>query len=79
MNASISQEDFSLSYISVDDAAALCRHLGPGPACMAKLNLQDVFKHIFVDVREWHLLGFAWPDEFGRNNYYFSKVFSIFV
>ena len=74
VNASISQEEFSLSYTSVDDAAALCRQLGPSPAYMAKLDLQDAFKHIFVDTRDWHLLGFVWPDDFGNKNYYFSRV-----
>ena len=41
---------------------------------MAKLDLQDAFKHIFVDPRDWHLLGFMWPDSTGQTNYYFSKV-----
>ena len=74
VNASISQEEFSLTYTSVDDAVALCKSLGPGRVFMAKLDLQDAFKHIFVDPRDWHLLGFSWPDSTGRSNYYFSKV-----
>ena len=74
VNASINQEEFSLSYTSVDDAVAICKQMGPGKVFMAKLDLQDAFKHICVDPRDWHLLGFAWPDATGRNEYYFSKV-----
>ena len=74
VNSSISKEEFSLSYASVDDAASICRELGPTPVFMAKLDLENAFKHIMVDCRDWHLLGFSWPDSEGCNQFYFSKV-----
>ena len=74
VNASIKKEEFTLSYSSVDDAVALCKQLGPGRVYMAKLDLQDAFKHVYVDPRDWHMLGFAWPDANGRNVFYFSRV-----
>ena len=74
VNSLIKKEDFSLSYSSVDDAARICRSLGPGPVFMAKMDLENAFKHVFVDSQDWHLLGFSWPDSSGRVRYYFSKV-----
>ena len=74
VNSSIKQDEFSLNYSSVDDATAICRQLGPGPVYMAKMDLESAFKHIFVDERDWHLLGFSWPDAAGRTQYFFSKV-----
>ena len=74
VNDLIDKEEFSLSYSSVEDASHVCRGLGPGPVYMAKLDLENAFKHVFVDPADWHLLGFSWPDPDGRNKYYFSKV-----
>ena len=74
VNALIDPENFRLTYPSVDDAAAICRSMGTGPPYLAKLDLENAFKHIFVHPDDWHLLGFAWPDSAGRNRFYFSKV-----
>ena len=74
VNDLIDKEEFSLSYSSVEDASHVCRGLGPGPVYMAKLDLENAFKHIFVDPADWHLLGFSWPDPDGCNKFYFSKV-----
>ena len=74
VNSLIKKEDFSLAYASVEDAVRICRQLGPGPVHMAKLDLENAFKHVLVDERDWHLLGFSWPDSAGRNQFYFSKV-----
>ena len=74
VNSLIDSEEFSLTYASVDDAAALCRELGPEPAYMAKLDLENAFKHVFISPEDWHLMGFTWPNETGRPLYYFSKV-----
>ena len=74
VNASIKKEDFSLSYASVEDAAKICKELGPAPVFMAKLDLENAFKHVMVHESDWHMLGFSWPDANGRNLYYFSRV-----
>ena len=74
VNSLIDSDEFSLSYASVDDAAALCRELGPTPSYMAKLDLENAFKHVFISPEDWHLMGFTWPNEAGRPLYYFSKV-----
>ena len=74
VNASIKKEEFSLAYSSVDDAVRICKRLGPGPVFMAKLDLENAFKHVLVNEQDWHLLGFSWPDATGRTQYYFSKV-----
>ena len=74
VNSLINREDFSLSYSSVDDAAAICKSLGPGPVFMAKMDLENAFKHVMVHPQDWHLMGFTWPDSSGSDRYYFSKV-----
>ena len=74
VNSLIKKEDFSLAYASVDDAVRICKSLGPGPVYMAKLDLENAFKHVLVDKRDWHMLGFSWPDSNGRTQYFFSKV-----
>ena len=74
VNSLINKEDFSLAYASVDDAVRICKSLGPGPVYMAKLDLENAFKHVLVDRRDWHMLGFSWPDSNGRTQYFFSKV-----
>lgn len=74
VNSLIPPEEFSFSYSSVDDAAACCRQLGGGTLYMAKLDLQDAYKHIFINFRDWHLMGFTWPDSAGIPQFYFSKV-----
>ena len=74
VNSLIKKEDFSLAYSSVDDAVRICKSLGPGPVYMAKLDLENAFKHVMVDERDWHMLGFSWPDTSGKTQYFFSKV-----
>ena len=41
---------------------------------MAKLNLENAFKHIFGSPDDWHMLRFMRPDSRGMNQFYFSKV-----
>ena len=74
VNSLIDREQFSLAYSSVDDATRICRELGPAPVFMAKLDLENAYKHIYVSPEDWHMLGFTWPDASGMNQFYFSKV-----
>ena len=74
VNSLIDRDQFSLAYASVDDATRICRDLGPAPVFMAKLDLENAFKHIYVSPDDWHMLGFTWPDSSGMNQFYFSRV-----
>jgi hypothetical protein len=69
VNSMISKEDFSLNYVRVDDAVDWCRKMPPASTYMAKIDLKDAFKHVLVNPKDWHLLGFEW-----QGLYYFSKV-----
>jgi len=76
VNSEIDPEDFSLQYSSIDDAVALCNSLHPVVPMLAKVDLKDAFKHIPIDPRDWHLMGFKWPDSGGQERYFFNKVLS---
>ena len=74
VNSLISSEEFSVSYSSIDDAARHCLTFSPGPLFLAKLDLKDAFKHVFIAPQDWPLMGLSWFDSAGRVQYYFSKV-----
>lgn len=74
VNSLIDPKQFTLSYSSVDDATFHCRRLAPGPIFMAKLDLKDAYKHVFIAPSDWPLMGLSWPDSHGRTRFYFSKV-----
>lgn len=59
INDFISHEDYTLHYISVDDIVQYLSQFEPG-AQMAKLDLEDAFKHIPVRPEDWELLGTTW-------------------
>lgn len=52
-------EDCSLVYISMDNIVKLVRDKGKD-ALMAKLDLEDAYKHIHVRPEDWDLLGSTW-------------------
>ena len=74
VNGAIDPDKFRLSYSSVEEAAGICRSMGPDPPFMAKLDLENAFKHVYIHPEDWHLMGFSWPDKAGRTEFYFSKV-----
>ena len=76
VNSLIDPTEFSLKYASVDDAVAFCNSFTSAPPFLAKLDLQDAFKFIYINPEDWHLMGFSWPDGEGSTQYYFSKVLS---
>lgn len=59
INDFISSEDYSLQYMSVADVADRVIQLGEG-CYLAKLDLEDAFKHIPVRKEDWELLGTTW-------------------
>jgi len=76
VNSGIDPLRYSLQYSSVDDAVDLCCRISPSQPFMAKVDLKDAFKHIPLHPADWHLMGFSWKDEMGRDLDYFSKVLS---
>ena len=59
INDHISSDDYSVSYISVDDIIRRIKLYGPH-TMMAKLDLSDAFKYIMVRREDWELLGTVW-------------------
>lgn len=41
---------------------------------MAKIDLQDAYKHVFIHPADWHLMGFSWQAPSGKTMFYFSRV-----
>lgn len=65
LNELISREEFSLSYVTIDDAIRLIKKLGKG-ALMCKVDLMDAFKNLNVAEHLWPYQGIKW-----NNKYYF--------
>ena len=71
VNSLIDPAEFSLKYASIDDAVAFCNSFTLSPPFMAKLDLQDAFKFIYISPEDWHLMGFSWPDGGGGTTQYY--------
>ena len=67
INDFIDPEAYTLSYVTVDKAAAILTSLGPG-TLMAKMDLRSAFRQCPVHPSDWNLLGLQWRDAF-----YFDK------
>ena len=65
INALICKEDYTLSYVKLDDAIAAIKHAGKG-AQLCKTDIVDAFKIIPIHPTLWHLYGVYWD-----NFYYF--------
>ena len=63
INDSISSQDYTLSYCSVDDAFMIVSSLGRS-ALMAKINLRNAFCLIPVRLQDWNLFGIKWCGKF---------------
>ena len=63
INDSISSQDYTLSYCSVDDAFAIVSSLGRGDL-MANIDLRNAFRLIPVQPQDWNLLGIKWCGKF---------------
>ena len=68
VNAHISPSDYSLHYITVDNAISIIQKLGQG-CFMSKLNFKSAFRNIPVHPSDWELLGMKW-----QGRYYFDTV-----
>jgi hypothetical protein len=56
----------SLSYASVEDAAAFILRAGQG-ALLARLDIKCAYRNIPIHPEDWHLLGMRWRDRYFIN------------
>lgn len=63
INDFIDPEGYSLSYPSIDEAAAILVSFGRG-TMMTKMDLKSAFRQVPVHPSDWHLLGLSWRDQF---------------
>ena len=68
INSSISKEDYSLQYTTIDNAIHAIQALGKG-TFMAKTDIQSAFRLFPVHPEDWELLGMKW-----EGKYYYDKV-----
>ena len=68
VNAHISPTDYSLHYITVDNAISIIQSLGQG-CFMSKLDIKSAFRNIPVHPSDWELSGMKW-----QGLYYFDTV-----
>ena len=68
INASISREDFSLQYVTIDNAIEGIKHFGHG-CFLAKTDIESAFRLIPVHPDDYELLGMYWDGK-----YYHDKV-----
>ena len=59
VNDGINPDDYSLQYISIDQAVNLVKQYGQD-TLMSKIDLKDAFKHVVVRPEDWELLGTSW-------------------
>ena len=62
VNDHIDLDQFTLSYVTVDEVAQACTQYDK--SFLAKSDLTNAFKHILVNPRYWHLLGFSWQGKY---------------
>ncbi len=62
VNDHIDPDQFTLSYVTVDDVARACTQYDK--PFLAKSDLTNAFKHILVHPKYWHLLGFSWQGKY---------------
>ncbi|XP_070549868.1 uncharacterized protein [Ptychodera flava] len=69
INELIDKEEFSLSYVKLDDAIASILRLGKG-SWLCKTDIVDAFKLIPIHPSLWHLYGIQWQGRF----YFFVRL-----
>ena len=71
LNELINKEDFSLSYVTIDNAIKIIVECGKG-AQMCKVDIRDAFKLIPINESLWPFYGIQWD---GRYYFYTKLVF----
>ncbi|KAK6191208.1 hypothetical protein SNE40_002946 [Patella caerulea] len=69
MNDLIDKEDFSVSYVSVDDAISAIQYYGKG-AILNKTDIVDAFKLIPISPDLWAFQGVRWNEKY----YFFVRL-----
>uniref|UniRef100_A0ABM0MQ02 Uncharacterized protein LOC102800980 n=1 Tax=Saccoglossus kowalevskii TaxID=10224 RepID=A0ABM0MQ02_SACKO len=69
INDLINKEDFSLSYVTIDDAILAINKAGKG-AKLCKTDIADAFKLMPIHASLWHLYGIHWNEQF----YFFVRL-----
>ena len=69
INTLIDKEEFSLSYVRIDDAIQIIKKLGPG-SWLCKTDIVDAFKLIPIHPSLWHLYGVKWEDSY----YFYTRL-----
>ncbi len=68
INHSISKDDFSVQYVTIDDAIEGIKRFGPG-CFLAKTDIESAFRLIPIHPDDYELLGMCW-----EGKYYYDKV-----
>ena len=74
INDFINVDNYHVTYLSLDDVVSQIEILGPS-CLLAKLDLEDAFKHIPVRPEDWELLGSTWYIYDQSTNSYDLKYF----
>jgi hypothetical protein len=69
INSLISKDQFSLSYVKVDDAINIIKSLGPG-SWLCKTDITDAFKQIPIMPSLWKFHGITWK----KRIYFFIRL-----
>ena len=69
LNDLIDKEEFSLQYVSIDDAINIIKRLGT-KSWLIKTDITDAFKVMPLATRLWPYHGIKWDD----NSYFFNKL-----
>jgi len=69
INNLISKEEFSLSYVKIDDAIRIIQSLGSG-SWLCKFDIADAFKLLPIHPDLWHLYGIEWQEKY----YFYTRL-----
>lgn len=69
LNSLISKEEFTLSYVKIDEAIEIIQKLGRG-AWLCKTDLVDAFKMLPVRPNIWPFQGICWNEKY----YFFTRL-----
>jgi len=69
INNLIPKEEFSLSYVKIDDAIRIIQSLGSG-SWLCKFDIADAFKHLPIHRDLWHLHGIKWQEKY----YFYTRL-----
>ena len=69
INDLIPQDQYSLSYVTIDHAIHIIQKLGQG-SWLCKCDIKEAFKQLPIHPKLWHLHGIKWQDQY----YFFTRL-----